>query len=159
MDNGYFSLIVGVTCYFNVVSVVNLKLVFSTNTHNILSVLLFFFSNISFILVIWGTSKYPSFANEGSFGIVIGSVNFYLMNFYILVSCMLVEYGYSRTKKILSELFKPVEKVKVKHEHIEPVDLERRCIIILKIDTGFAFDEDVSNLRQLIHSLKEDHFV
>jgi hypothetical protein len=63
----------------------------------------------------------------GTFDIVKESVNFYLMNIYIIVTAMLVEYGYSRTKKILSDLFKPLEKVKVKHEHLEPEDLERRC--------------------------------
>jgi hypothetical protein len=63
----------------------------------------------------------------GTFDIVKESVNFYLMNIYIIVTAMLVEYGYSRTKKILSVLFKPLEKVKVKHEHLEPEDFERRC--------------------------------
>ena len=133
LDYRYNSITQGITCYFNIVFVVNLKLVFSTNTHNYFSLILFIFSNSSFLIVIWLTSRSISFSNMGTFDLVKESLNFYLMNIYIIFTSMLVEYGYSRTKKILSVLFKPVEKVKVKHDHLEAEDIERRCIVLINV--------------------------
>jgi len=144
---------IGVVIYFNVVCVVNLKLVFSSNTHSIVSLILFLFSNFSFVFVIWITSKFTPFANFGTWDILVHSLSFFLLNFYIFVTCMLVEYGYSRVKKILSMMFfTKREEKKKKDAVIEPEEINRRY-------TGFAFDEDVSNIRQILTALKEDHFL
>lgn len=135
-----------------IVCVVNLKLVFSSCTHTFMSFLLFLFSNCSFLLVIWFTSKFNYFTNVGAWEVLSSSFQLQCLYFYIIVNCMLVEYGYSRTRKILFELFKPNENLKRKHSNSVLHDKERRCNKMLILDTGFAFVEDVANLRQLINN-------
>ena len=105
-----------------------MKLLLSSNIHSYWSVGLFTFSDWSFVIVIiWRSIPYDS-DSLGVFTILINSLSFFFLTIYIVFTCMLFEYGYSRTKKILSELFKNKTKFKIKREHSLPPN-ERKCNI------------------------------
>jgi len=168
--------IIGSIIYANIVYVVNLKLALTTNTHTIISTCIFFFSLISYQLIIFGASELKFLNVFGVFSVIMKSLNMYMSMILIITVCLLCEYAWMNIRYFIDEIIiKPVKKIvfpkdqklgQIKEEdRIDISKFNRRCMFNYNIDkffkfidTGFAFAEDVANIKDLINSIHDFHF-
>lgn len=94
---------IGAAIYFCIVFVVNFKLLISTNTHNFLSIILFLFSISSYVVVLYVSSKFEGNNYFGTWEILFGSNAFIFTMLFILLACVLCEYGWRSIHMIVED--------------------------------------------------------
>jgi magnesium-transporting ATPase (P-type) len=94
----------GSSIYTCIVFVVNLKIMISTNTHNIFSVILLFFSMSSYIIILWISSRIDKMQTLGQWNYIINSRIFFLTIILIVTASILCEYGWRSITFIIKHL-------------------------------------------------------
>lgn len=84
----------GSIIFFIIVFYVNCKIAMETNTHNWMSITLYFFSISSYIFALYYISKSPSMNVFGVWDLFIHTNTLILMLFLILAASLLAEYTY-----------------------------------------------------------------
>lgn len=122
-DSPYDLFSIGHAIYTCIVFVVNLKIMIGTNTHNIFSVILLIFSTSSFVLVIFFSSMFfRDMQTYGSWSMLFGSKLFLLSIFLVIISCILLEYGY-RSLQFL------IEKLITANKDKESIDTDKKSTV------------------------------
>lgn len=94
---------IGTAIYLGIVFMVNFKILIDTNTHNFLSVFLFFFSTCSFLIIVYFLSEFKGMHIAGVFNVIMYNGTAVLTLIFIMLANILVEYGWRSTQGILHE--------------------------------------------------------
>ena len=79
--------------YNGVILIVNLKVLIMTNSHTFISLGFFFFSILSYYLIVFLMSKHQSFYNFNHFSMMFTSLEFYLSTMFLLILCFFFDKG------------------------------------------------------------------
>jgi phospholipid-transporting ATPase len=126
---------VGSMVYGAIVLIVNFKILFSTNTHSIISFSLFILSVASYYVVVFLMSYYYKFANFNNFYMMMTSINFYLSSVLILVLCLSLDVGIVGILKLYGFIKNPL--------HIKPESIDQHLV---EVDTDKLIQENTKYL-------------
>lgn len=87
---------IGTMAYSSVVIIANLKLIIYTNTHSIISTLIFFISILSYFIVVFIMSFFPVFYNYDNFYEIILDKLYYFSSLLVISLCALVDIAVSK---------------------------------------------------------------
>jgi phospholipid-transporting ATPase len=87
---------VGSMIYAGIVTIVNLKIFFSTNTHCAISMILFFGSILSYWFILFAMSHYYRFENFNNFYMLLTDLWFYMASASVFVLVLLLDIGITR---------------------------------------------------------------
>jgi hypothetical protein len=143
---------IGTSIYLCVVFIVNFKILMETNTHNFLSVILFLFSTISFMLVIFSLSKFQSLSIFNVWNTVIDNFISLLTLFLIVLACILVEYGWRSLHLILKQFI--INKIKIAPEIRTSKNVDPS--IEGEYDIKIAVEDSINNIKEDTNDEKND---
>jgi len=161
---------VGSMAYASIVIIVNLRILFSTNTHTYISLILFLLSIAFQYFVLYVMSNYPRFENFNNFYMLIRSLKYYVATLLLVVVTQLIDIGISK----FLQYYKIVEDTKyLKPEKVDEElkkglvesyakaaeEIRNTCniiIFIIILDYGEAFSQERGQyppiFRQVTHT-------
>jgi magnesium-transporting ATPase (P-type) len=110
---------VGSCMYTCIVLIVNLKIMFSTNTHNCFSVFLLFFSIGIYFSVFFFTSQMSSLFTLGHWEIIMKNKLYLGTIAHVVTVCLLVEYGWRSLQFIIEEYI-------IKQTRVAPLKIQNK---------------------------------
>jgi len=152
---------IGSSMYTCIVVVVNLKIMFATNTHNWFSVFLLIFSISSYFVVLFLTSSVPSMQTAGQWKVYRSSVYVVTM-VLIITACVLVEYGYRSIHHIIEEYIMKFNKVAPRTKKRTESEIKKLVDDSLEEKGGFSvqinnsINNEPQQSHQFVQSDKED---
>ncbi len=87
---------IGSMIYAGIVTIVNLKIFFSTNTHSYISIILFLGSILSYWFILFAMSHYYRFENFNNCYMLLNDVWFYLTSILVFVLVIVFDIGITR---------------------------------------------------------------
>ena len=98
----------GSITYSGVILIVNIKILTTTNTHTVISFILFLFSVLSYYLIVFLMSFYYRFYNFNHFRMLFSSFQFYLSTFCLISLCILLDRGIDQFCKLFGIILDPL---------------------------------------------------
>jgi magnesium-transporting ATPase (P-type) len=138
----------GATTYYCIVLVVNFKILIATNTHNGLSIFLFVASIASYIIVLILASEIKTTNFFGLRHVIFTNFRFYLLMLFIVISCILVEYGWKIIHYIIEDVIvKNINKMNEKFENTpslysKPIENIAVSEFEVKLEADKTFEND-----------------
>jgi magnesium-transporting ATPase (P-type) len=103
--------LIGHTVLLCIILVVNTKLLIKTKSHNLLSLILFLFSNTSYILILYFSDKSQQLNTYQFFSKTFANnITFYLLVILIVSSCMMGEYAWETSMILLQSFIGVIQK-------------------------------------------------
>lgn len=87
---------IGSIVYSNIVIIVNIKILFSTNTHTVYSFLACFYSILLYWITTYFMSLYYSFENFNNFKMALSSGHFYFTTIGLIMIMVIFDVGFNR---------------------------------------------------------------
>lgn len=109
----------GSSMYTCIVFVVNLKIMMSTNTHNLFSIFLLLFSTSSYLITLLVSSKIPQTQVTGQWESFMYSLIYLVAIVHIITACVLCEYAWRTIHFILEKYLIKSYKVPVTKKRAE----------------------------------------
>lgn len=144
--------LIGHTVLLCIILVVNTKLLIKTKSHNLLSLILFLFSNSSYILILYFSNRSLQVNTYQFFSKTFANnITFYLLVILIVSACMMGEYAWETSIILLQSFIGVIQKTvseiktkKVNEKKKESMRKEFEAIRQKEKEDKFKLEQDMS---------------
>jgi hypothetical protein len=122
--------IIGHSILMCIVLVVNFKLLIKTRTHNIYSVILFFFSVSSYFVILYLTNNMIGMELFNVFQMTMSNLSLYITVVFVLAACMMAEYAWENGvilfKSLIEIIKKTLNDIQIKKKNLRQKKIQEK---------------------------------